>query len=256
LRLFDSHLHLTDDAFVHDLDDVLSRAAAAGVRELVTVASDIDDSGQALELARSRSGLWCSAGLHPHQASEMSPAAIREIERLAGEPEVVAIGETGLDFFYDHSERSAQRASFIAQLEVAERLELPVIVHSRDADSDMEAILADFDDRVTGVLHCFTGGETLLTTALDRGWYVSFSGIVTFKRYEDADLLRRVPDERLLIETDSPYLAPVPRRGRRNEPANLAHTCAAVAGMRGTSSVDIAAVTRSNAIEFYGLAEE
>jgi len=256
LRLFDSHLHLTDKAFVTDLDEVLSRAADAGVTEMVTVASNIADARNAVALARSRPDLWCSAGLHPHEASDMSAGALRAIEELAGEPEVVAIGETGLDFFYDTSERDEQRASFIAQMELAERLDLPVIVHSRDADADMASILADFSGRTAGVLHCFTGGEALLETALESGWCISFSGMVTFKRYEDDALLRRVPDERLLIETDSPYLAPVPRRGKRNEPANLAHTCAAVAEMRGVKPEEIAALTRGNARGLYGLSGE
>lgn len=186
----------------------------------------------------------------------MSAAGLGEIGELAAGTEVVAIGETGLDFFYDNSDRDAQRASFIAQMELAERLDLPVIVHSRDADADTAAILADFAGRTMGVLHCFTGGGALLETALECGWFISFSGIVTFKRYEGASLLRQVPDDRLLIETDSPYLAPVPRRGKRNEPANLPHTCAAVAEMRGVAPEDIAALTRGNARGLYGLSGE
>ena len=253
MSLFDSHLHLTDDAFVDDLDEVLRRAADAGVTEMVTVASNVADARRALELAREHAGLWCSAGLHPHEASDMSGETLGEIEDLAAGPEIVAIGETGLDFYYDNSDRDAQRESFVAQMELAERLGLPVIVHSRDADAETSAILAGFSGRSKGVLHCFTGGETLLDTALACGWYVSFSGIVTFKRYEDASLLRRVPDNRLLIETDSPYLAPVPRRGKRNEPANLPHTCAVVAGMRGVAPEVIAALTGANARDLYGL---
>ena len=256
MRLFDSHLHLTDDAFGEDLDEVLRRATEIGVIEMVTVASNIPDARRAVELARPHSSLWCSAGLHPHEASDMNAAALAEIEALAAEPDVVAIGETGLDFFYDNSERDAQRSSFIAQMELAERLDLPVIVHSRDADADTAAILNDLSGRAVGVLHCFTGGQRLLETALECGWYISFSGMVTFKRYDDAALVRQVPDDRLLIETDSPYLAPVPRRGKRNEPANLAHTCAAVAQMRGVAPGDIGAVTRRNARVFYGLKGE
>ncbi len=256
MTLFDSHLHLTDEGFVADLDEVLGRAADAGVTEMVTVASNVADAHRAVALAQSRSNIWCSAGLHPHEAADMSDATLEAIETLASEPEVVAIGETGLDFFYDNSDRDAQRASFIAQMGLAERLGLPLIVHSRDADADTAAILTEFSGRASGVLHCFTGGAKLLDTALACGWCISFSGIVTFNRYGDAPLLRRVPDDRVLIETDSPYLAPVPRRGKRNEPANLSHTCAVVAEMRGVVPQDIAALTRSNARRLYGLSGE
>lgn len=252
LSLFDSHCHLTADAFAEDLDAVLARARAAGVEEMVTIASDPDDAVAALFLARTRPGIRCTAGLHPHDAERFGPDAEAAIRELLAEPEVVAVGETGLDFYYDNAPRARQRESFEAQVALACEAGLPVVVHAREADEEVAEVLRAAGD-AAGVLHCFTGGAALLDAGLDAGWHVSFSGIVTFRRFADADLVRRVPDDRLMIETDSPYLAPVPHRGTRNEPARLPHTCAVVAAIRGTSPEETAELTRRNARRFYGL---
>jgi len=252
LNLFDSHCHLTAGAFEQDLEPVLARARAEGVTELVTIASDLDDAARALGLARETDGLWSSAGLHPHEADHFDDSTIAGLRRLAAEPEVVAIGEAGLDFHYDNAPRERQLECFEAQLSLAAELDLPIVVHSRDADAETAALVRDATG-ARGVLHCFTGGPELLETGLDAGWMVSFSGIVSFRRFDGADLVRRVPDDRLLLETDSPYLAPVPNRGRRNEPSFLPLTCAAVAGIRDQALETIADVTRRNARAFYGL---
>ncbi len=220
--------------------------------ELVTIASDLDDAGRALSLARATSGLWCSAGLHPHEADRFDEATIPALRRLAAEPEVVAIGEAGLDFHYDNAPRGRQAECFEAQLALAAELNLPIVVHSRDADTQTAELLRATSG-ARGVLHCFTGGSELLDAGLDAGWMVSFSGIVSFRRFDEADLVRRVPDDRLLIETDSPYLAPVPNRGRRNEPSYLPLTCAAVAAIRDQAPETVADLTRRNALSFYGL---
>ncbi len=249
---FDSHLHLTDPRFDADRSEALSRARAAGVVEMVTIASHPGDARAAAELARTEPGVWATAGLHPHEASSFGDDTLAEITALAARPEVVAIGETGLDYHYDNAPRDVQRESFRAQLELAARSGLPIVVHSRDADGDTLALVEEFGPRVAGVLHCFTAGEGLLAGGLDAGWYVSFSGIVTFAASLEA-AVRRVPDDRLLIETDSPYLSPVPVRGRRNEPAHLPHTCAAVAVIRGERPERIARLTARNARRFYGL---
>jgi TatD DNase family protein len=166
---------------------------------------------------------------------------------------VVAIGETGLDYFYDNSPRAEQEASFEAQLDLASETGLPVVVHSRAADAETIRFVQAFEGRVLGVLHCFSGGAALLEAGLEAGWYVSFSGIVTFKKFEDGDLVRRVPSDRLLIETDSPYLAPVPMRGKRNEPSLVGHTCAAVAAIRNEEPEEIARLTLENACRFYAV---
>ncbi len=249
---FDSHLHLTDARFDADRGEALARARAAGVTEMVTIASNPDDARAAAELARAEPGVWATAGLHPHEASSFSDDVIAEIAELAARPDVVAIGETGLDFHYDNAPRDLQRESFRAQLALAERLALPIVVHSREADDDTRALVEEFGGRVTGVLHCFTAGASLLESGLAAGWYVSFSGIVTFGAGLEA-AVRMVPDERLLVETDSPYLSPVPVRGRRNEPAHLPHTCAALAVVRGDRPERIARLTTANARRFYGL---
>jgi TatD DNase family protein len=253
--LFDSHLHLTSARFDEDRHETLERARHAGVTELVTVATDPEDARRAIRLAEEEDGVWATAGLHPHEAAGFNEDALREIEEMADSGSVVALGETGLDYHYDHAPRDLQLANFRAHMELAERTGLPVIVHSREADADTARIVAEFEGRATGVLHCFTAGEELLQVGLAAGWLVSFSGIVSFAS-ELAPLVRAVPDERLLIETDSPYLAPVPKRGRRNEPAFLAHTCEAVARLREAGVDDTARLTTANARRFYGVQQE
>ena len=244
LKLFDSHCHLTAEAFDDERPAVIERAREAGVTELVTIASDPEDAEHALKIARGQDGVWCTAGLHPHEADRFGDETVETLRRLAASPEVVAIGEAGLDFHYDNAPREKQRICFEAQLALAAELDLPIVVHSRSADRDTAELISSTDAR--GVLHCFTAGLELLETGLDAGWMVSFSGIVTFRRFDDADLVRRVPDDRLLIETDSPYLAPV-------EPAYIPATCEAVAAMRGQKPESLAELTRRNARAFYGL---
>lgn len=253
LRLFDSHLHLTDERLLPDLASVLERARAGGVEGMVTIGTSPSDARAALELARSRGGLWCSAGLHPHDADRYAPDVLEALGEVLDAPEAVAVGETGLDYHYDNAPRERQRESFRAHLALAAERGLPVVVHSRDADEDTARILREAGVGTRGVLHCFTGGAELMETALELGWYVSFSGIVSFGSWSDEDLVRRVPGDRLLIETDSPYLAPEPERGHRNEPAFVAHTCRAVAAMRGEEPAATAERTLRNARAFYGL---
>jgi len=252
VRLFDSHLHLSDPSFAEDRAAAIARAREAGVVGMVTVASDLEDARTALALAEAHPGVWSTAGLHPHEARRFDPERdVVELRTLAAEPSVVAIGETGLDYHYDNSPRAEQRAAFEAQLEISAATGLPVVVHSRDAESDTIACVRAFAGRVSGVLHCFSGGADLLEAGLEAGWYVSFSGIVTFRKYAGQEFVRRVPKDRLLIETDSPYLAPVPKRGKRNEPGFLGHTCAAVAAMRGEEPRVTARYTLANACRFY-----
>jgi TatD DNase family protein len=254
-ELFDSHCHLTDAAFRDDREAVLYRAREAGVTRVVTIASDVADARAALAMAVDHDGLWCTAGVHPHQAGAAGPDALERIRELAAAPDVVAIGETGLDYHYDHSPRATQRALFRGHLELGAELGLPVVVHSRDADEDVAAALREAPPRALGVLHCFSGGAKAFETAMDRGWYVSFSGIATFKSFGVTDLLREVPADRLLVETDAPYLAPVPHRGRRNEPSWVRHVAAAVADHLGTDMATVAGRSTENARRFYGLRE-
>lgn len=251
--LFDSHLHLTDGRFGGEVDAVLRSARGAGVEEMVTVGTDPADARRARDLAARTDGVWATAGLHPHRASAFHAGLPAELRELLEAPEVVAVGETGLDYHYENSPREEQAESFRAHFALARETGLPLIVHSRDADADTARILEEEADGVRGVLHCFTGGDALLETALEAGWYVSFSGIVTFGSFDGEERVRRVPGDRILVETDSPYLAPVPERGHRNEPAFVAHTCRRVAEIRGEDPGDTAARTRANARRFYGL---
>ncbi len=256
LRLFDSHCHLTDAAFRDDREAVLVRAREAGVERMVSIASTVADARDAVALARSHEGVWCTAGVHPHEAGSADEGAleadvIEAIRLLAAEPEVVALGETGLDYHYDHAPRDIQRRLFDAHLDLGAELELPVVVHAREADADVAAALINATPGTRGVLHCFTGGEKAFAAARERDWYVSFSGIASFKSFAVADLLREVPPDRLLLETDSPYLAPVPLRGKRNEPAFVRHVAVAVAGHLGEDVRTVAARTTANALALY-----
>jgi TatD DNase family protein len=257
VRLFDSHAHLTDESFVAELDAALERATARGVRAVVCVASDLADSRAAIDLARtaSRPRIWATAGLHPHEAEAWTPEVAARLEALAGSGPVVAVGETGLDFYYENAPRREQHGVFRAQLDMAARLGLPVVVHSREADEETAALIEEFSGRVAGVLHCFSGGSGLLAAGLAAGWYVSFSGLVTFKKFSDLEIVRAVPGDRLLVETDSPYLAPEPMRGRRNEPAFLEHTVRRLAEIRGEEPEEVAERTFENACRVYGVAE-
>ena len=255
IPFIDSHAHLCDPAFDEDRHAAVQRLREAGGVGVVCIGESIAAAERAAHLAGKYSGfVFATAGVHPHDAAEFDPdrdsAAIRDLVARGA----VAIGECGLDYHYDHSPRPLQRRAFAAQLELAKELNRPVVVHTREADDDTAAMVAEAGAAgVRGVLHCFTGPRRVAETALGVGWYVSFSGIVTFKKWDDDDLIRAVPDDRLLVESDSPYLAPVPNRGRRNEPAWVSLTVARVAHARQTEPEIIAASTRRNTIRLFGL---
>jgi len=248
--LVDTHAHLTDERFTQEVAEVMERARSAGVTRVVTIASNLSDSERAVDIAESIEGVYASVGIHPHSADEADESSLQAIRALTKRPRVVAIGETGLDFHYDNSRRENQIASFRQHLALAAETDLPTIVHARDADDEVSAIVREVGWG-KGVLHCFSSGVELLETALDLGWYISFAGMITFPRWTGQDLLRAVPLDRLLIETDSPYLAPVPFRGRRNEPANVAHVAAKAAEIRGETADAVAIATTQNALRFY-----
>jgi TatD DNase family protein len=251
----DSHSHLADPAFDADRDTVIERARSAGARAVICVGESIDAAGRAATIAATHAGfIYFSAGVHPHDASQFDPlrdvASIRELVTAGA----VAIGECGLDAHYDHSPREAQRRAFAEQLSLALELDRPVIVHTRDAEDDTRAMVSEAGAAgVRGVLHCYTGSHGLAEAALAVGWYVSFAGIVTFKKWEDDALLRLVPDDRILVESDAPYLAPVPNRGKRNEPAWVASTLARVANVRGVDVDAMGAQVTANAVRLFGL---
>lgn len=255
LRLIDSHAHLTADRFADDVDAVIARALEAGVSRIVTVATDLDDAEAAIALADQYPQISATAGVHPHASGSVSasPERLNRLRTLADHSSVVAIGEAGLDYHYDFSPRERQIEWFRLQLELAVEKYLPIVVHAREADDDIIRMLREAGPACRGVLHCFSSGQRLLETGLELGWMISFAGMVTFKRYDAADLVRSVPLDRLLVETDSPYLAPVPRRGKRNEPAFVLHTAQRIAEIRGDDPVELARATSANARELFRL---
>ena len=255
-EFIDSHAHLADPAFDADQDAVLARAIDAGAVAVICIGESIEASIRAEALAHRHAGfVWFTAGLHPHDAAagDSPDAATRLRERLdAG---AVAVGECGLDYHYDNSPREVQRRVFATQLGLAAERRLPVVVHTRDAEDDTRTMLIEAASAgVRGVLHCYTGSHALAEAALEHGWFISFSGIITFKRWSDDDLLRLVPDDRLLAESDAPYLAPVPNRGKRNEPAWVEATVAKLAAAREASVDAVGILVSENAHRLFGLA--
>jgi TatD DNase family protein len=253
MQFTDSHAHLADDKVFPDVQGVVARAREAGVTTIVSVATGTDDARTCIQLAERFPGVYATAGIHPHRAAEFDEDAIRDIRLLLDDARVVAVGETGLDYHYDFSPRDVQRTSFARHLELSRETGKPIIVHSREADDDMRALLREAGQGTVGVLHSFSSGRALLEEALAMGWYASFSGMVTFKKYEGADFVRMVPADRILVETDTPYLAPVPHRGKQNQPAFVPHTAARCAELRGDDPAEFAARTVDNARRFYGL---
>ena len=252
LRWIDDHCHLDLTAERGpSAAEAVAAAEAAGVERLITVGTDVASSVVAIEVARSHDGVWCTAGVHPHDAV----GGWDGLEDLLAEPEVVAVGECGLDYHYDHSPRSAQRAAFAAQIALAHAHELALVVHTREAWDDTLAILATEGVPERTVIHCFTGGPAEARRCLDLGAHLSFSGIITFKGAPEVrEAARSCPLDRLLVETDSPFLAPVPHRGRPNQPAWVAVVGEAVAAARAVPVELVAEATWTNAARVYGLA--
>ncbi|MDQ3557534.1 MAG: TatD family hydrolase [Gemmatimonadota bacterium] len=252
-ELIDTHAHLTDERLIADVAGILQRAHAAGVGGVVTVGTEVESSREAVRLTERFPQLRASVGIHPHSASTADDAAWEQLRELALHPRVVALGETGLDFHYDFAPRAVQRAVFERHLEWSRESGLPVVVHCREAEPELAAMLRAAGRGTTGVLHSFNGDAALLEQALEIGWYASFSGMITFRKWSGAALLRAVPADRVLVETDSPYLAPVPFRGRTNEPAWVAQVALRAAELRGEDPWEFAAATRRNAQRFFSL---
>lgn len=256
--LVDSHCHLSFPDFADEMDGVMERATVAGVGSMLTICTRLDEFDSVVELADRYPNVHCSVGVHPHEAGDSRGLAAPTLIEFARAPKVVGIGETGLDYHYEHSAREDQQASFRAHIAAARETGLPLIVHSRAADEDTAEILADemTAGPFPGLIHCFTGGPELAARALDLGLYISISGIVTFKSAGDMRAVAaEVPLDRLLVETDAPYLAPVPHRGKRNEPAFVADTAAFVAELRGTTVAALAEATTANFFRLFAKAE-
>lgn len=247
--LVDSHCHLDFPVLAADRDAVIARARAAGVGTMLTIGTKLSAFAGVRAAAAPYDGVYCSVGIHPHEAEAEPDVQAAQLLAHADDPKVVAFGETGLDYYYEHAPRAAQQANFRAHIEAARTAGLPVIVHTRDADADTEALLTEEMGKggFTGVLHCFTSGERLARAAVEMGFYISFSGILTFKKTEALQQIAQgLPLDRILVETDAPYLAPMPHRGKSNEPAYVVHTADRLADLRGLTRAEIAAATTAN----------
>jgi len=252
--LVDHHCHLDFPDFADELEAVLQRARAAGVGAIVSISTRVKRFANLIAIAEANGNVFCSVGTHPHYAHEELDIPLDELVRLAQHPKVVAIGEAGLDYFYDNSPRAAQAEGFRRHIAAARATQLPLVIHARDADADVAEILETETAKgvFPAVLHCFTGGKELAQRGLALGLYVSFSGILTFKNSQALrEVAALVPLDRLLVETDAPYLAPSPYRGKRNEPAYLKHTAAALAAVKGISPEDLARITTENFLRLY-----
>lgn len=247
--LIDSHCHLNYKGLIEDQDAVLARARAAGVTGMLNISTRECEWDAIIATAGKGPDIWASVGIHPHEADGHAHIDTAKLIAAAAHPKVVAIGETGLDYYYDHSDRTQQRASFRAHIEAARLTGLPLIVHTRDAEEDTAAILREemANAPFTGVIHCFTASAAFAEIALELGFYISLSGIVTFKNAKDLQAIAQtIPEDRLLVETDAPFLAPVPHRGKTGEPAFVADTARKVAELRGVVVSILGAQTSAN----------
>lgn len=252
--MFDTHVNLHGEAFEEDLPDVLERARESGVRRMLAICDRLDSFPKIKALAAANDDMWCSVGVHPHHSKDFTDLSVDDLVRKAAEPEVVAIGETGLDFHYNYSEADDQTRSLGVHIEAAQETGLPLILHTREADDLMAETLeaAHADAPFQPLLHCYTGGADLARRALALGAYFSVSGILSFKSARGVRaVIADIPLERIILETDCPYLAPVPMRGRRNEPAYLIHVAEALAALKDVPVAEIVSVTEANALRLF-----
>jgi len=265
----DTHAHLTASNFDSDRDEVIARALDNGVGYIVNPATNLDDSRQAIELAEKHPCVYACVGFHPHDAQKADDRSMAEIEELSKSPKVVAIGEIGLDFHYDFSPRSRQREVFVAQIEIAQRRDLPIVIHTRESINETIAIVEEFAHKfphwrargsgrtaVRGVFHCFSGDREKAAKVIGLGFYVSFPGIVTFKNAKGThEVVANGSLDDFLLETDSPYLSPVPLRGQRNEPANIPLIAKKIAELQHEAIENVARITTANAYNLFGIGE-
>ncbi len=247
--LIDSHCHLDYPGLIEDIDSVVARAGEAGVGMMLTISTSLEGFPRVRAIAEQYENIYCTVGVHPHEAEKEPETVADQLIELSQHPRVVGIGETGLDYFYEHSPREVQQQVFREHIKAARITDLPLIVHTRDADDDTVRILSEEMERgaYPGLIHCFSATQQLAERAVDLGLYISISGIATFKRAEDLrETVKSVPLERLLVETDAPYLAPVPFRGKTNEPSYVVHTAATVAELKEVSDTALAQTTTDN----------
>jgi len=252
--LIDTHCHLDFPDFDAERDAIIARARAAGVGQMITISTRVKKFDTILAIAETYANVFCSVGTHPHNADEELDIEADDLVRLSAHPKVVAIGEAGLDYFYDNAPRDAQATGLRRHIAAARQTQLPLVIHSRSADDDMAAILTEETGKgaFPFLLHCFSSGPDLAKVGVDLGGYISFSGILTFPKSEELRAIAKtVPHDRMIVETDAPYLAPKPFRGKRNEPAYVAHTAQVLAETIGVSTDGIAAITTENAFRIF-----
>lgn len=250
---FDTHAHYNDERYDDDRDDVIGSLASAGVTLVLNAAYSVPSAEISLELADKYPFIYASVGVHPHDAKTMTDDTAPELEKLLGHPKAVAVGEIGLDYHYDYSPREVQKARFREQLELARRVNKPVIIHMREATEDTLEIVRDYQD-LSMVFHCFPGSWETAKIILDFGWYLSFTGVVTFKNAARAiDVVQKIPLERLMLETDCPYMSPEPHRGKRNSSLYLPHIAEKIATVRGITIDELAVATMENGKRFFGV---
>jgi TatD DNase family protein len=257
MSLIDSHCHLIYEGLADRQDEILATARARGVSGFLNISTRQKEWDAVVAVATREPDVWASVGVHPHEADAHPDLGAAALVEAAEHPRVVAIGECGLDYYYDKSDRGAQRERFQAHVEASRQTGLPLVIHTRDAEDDTAEILTREVGKggVTGVLHCFTGSQRLADVALDLGFYISLSGIVTFKNAADLQATAAmIPDDRILVETDAPFLAPVPNRGKTCEPAFVVDTAKFVAGLRGVEFDQVAAITTRNFFNLFGKA--
>lgn len=245
---FDSHAHYDHDQFDSDRELVLDRLKEEGISNVINAASDIDSSKKAIKLTEKYSYFYCSVGIHPHDVSKANEEDIAKLKKLSENNKVVAVGEIGLDYYYNHSAKETQRQWFKKQLNLARELNLPVIIHDRDAHADcLDIIMSEKIEEIGGVFHCYSGSWEMAKKLLDMGLYISFSGSITFKNaVKLIEVVKNIPKDRMLIETDCPYLAPVPYRGKRNDSSYIKYTAEKIADVKGISIEEVAHLTADN----------
>jgi TatD DNase family protein len=255
--LIDSHAHIQGKEYAGEVEAVIARAGEVGVEKIIAVggAGDMSSNTEAVALAKTFPDIYATVGMHPHDAKDVGADELKKLKDLAAAPKVIAVGETGLDYYYDHSPREVQRRVFAEFIHLARETGLPIVVHERDAAQDVADLLrTEGAGKLRGAIHCFTGDYEAACTYLDLGFYISFTGIITFKNAGPLrEVVRKVPLERMLVETDSPYLTPVPHRGKRNEPAYVRYVAETVASIMGLSLEEVARVTTENVRELFGV---
>jgi TatD DNase family protein len=255
--LIDSHAHIQGKEYAGEVEAVIARAREAGVEKIIAVggAGDMSSNTEAIALAKIFPDIYATVGMHPHDAKNVGAEEMQKLKELTSDPKVVAVGETGFDYYYDHSPRDVQRRVFAEFIHLARETGLPIVVHERDAANDAAQLLRDEGEgKIRGVIHCFTGNYEAARAYLDLGFYISFTGIITFKNAEPLrEVVRKLPLDRILVETDSPYLTPVPYRGRRNEPAYVRYVAETVADLRNVVPEEVAHVTTHNVKQLFGV---